>query len=196
MVNTTRKRPRATIVNQDLVGQASAFLQELPEKQKESMSLREAVEQMQEPLKAALAKGYSYEDLAKMLLGKGIKISALTLKNYVPSGKRQAAKTKAKRSKKVLREESTPVEEASAKEILPEVPVEVSPSDIAPEPAPAPAKAGRGRAKPSETKKTAAAKTKASGETSVQPSRSRKTSTTKTTTQSPPSRRRRKSSPA
>jgi len=96
-----RKRTRATTVSPDSVEQATVFLQELPEKPKEDLSLREAVGQMQDSLKAALAKGYSYDELAKMLAEQGIQISAFTLKNYVPSGKRSASKGKPRKSKAV-----------------------------------------------------------------------------------------------
>lgn len=193
MATATRKRPRATAVNQELVGQASAFLQDLPEKQKEDLSLRQAVQQMQEPLKAALAKGYSYEDLAKMLAGKGINISALTLKNYIPSGKRQTAKTKAKRVKKSVGEAATPVEPASAEAVAPQEPSETYADDVAAEPTPAPTKARRGRAKSTETTKSAVAKTKAGSETSIPPSHTRRSSTAKATTKSSSARGRRKS---
>lgn len=93
MATATRKRSRASSVTPETVSQAIAYLEDLPEKAKEDLSLKESVVQMQDQIKAALAKGYSYDDIAKLLSDKGIKISALTLKNYVPSGKRQANKT-------------------------------------------------------------------------------------------------------
>jgi|SRR5579883_2423448 len=96
MATATRQRSRATVVNQDNVGQANTLLQELPQKPKADLSLKEAVRQMQVALRAALAKGYSYQDLATLLNEQGIKISALTLKNYLPSGKRPV--TRGKRS--------------------------------------------------------------------------------------------------
>lgn len=96
-----RKRTRATTVSPDAVEQAASFLEELPDKPKEDLSLREAVGQMQDSLKAALAKGYSYEELAQMLGNQGIQISAFTLKNYVPSGKRSITKGKPRKSKKM-----------------------------------------------------------------------------------------------
>lgn len=102
-----RKRSRSTIVNADSVEQASLFLQELPEKQKENLSLREAVGQMQDSIKAALSKGYTYDELAKMLANQGIQISAFTLKNYVPSGKRSAPKAKTTQKTKKLKGSDT-----------------------------------------------------------------------------------------
>jgi hypothetical protein len=88
------KRPKAATIKQEAVTHASEFLQTLPEKPKEALSLREAVDQLRDQIRAALYRGYTYSDLAAMLSEKGIKISASTLKNYVPSGRRQVAKDK------------------------------------------------------------------------------------------------------
>ncbi len=136
MAPATRK-PRATIVNRELVGQAKTLLQELPEKPKEDLSLREAVDHLQEEIKAAMARGYNYEDIAKLLSQQGIKISTLTLKNYVPSGKRQLTKTKTKRTKKL-------VDESPTTDAPPEATAPVEPETPA---TPAPAKTRRGRVK-------------------------------------------------
>jgi hypothetical protein len=94
MVVATR-RSKSVTIQPKIVTTASSFLEELPAKPKENFSLREAVDQLRDPLKTALGKGYSYQDLALMLRDQGIEISASTLKNYVPSGKRQASKAKA-----------------------------------------------------------------------------------------------------
>lgn len=111
---STRGRSKAVIVTKQSVNQAGVFLQELPEKPKENLSLREAVGQLRDQIQAALAKGYSYDDLSKMLTEKGIEISATTLKSYVPAGKRQSSKdkdkaasgkTRGRRSRKELSEE-------------------------------------------------------------------------------------------
>jgi hypothetical protein len=95
----TGKRPKAAVVRQEAIDNTSAFLQSLPDKPKEDMSLREAIEQMREPLRAALMKGYTYQELAAMLSDQGINISAFTLKNYVPSGRRRSAKEQAAAAK-------------------------------------------------------------------------------------------------
>lgn len=87
-------RSKSVTIQPTIVTTASSFLEELPAKPKENFSLREAVDQLRDPLKTALVKGYSYQDLALMLRDQGIEISASTLKNYVPSGKRQASKAK------------------------------------------------------------------------------------------------------
>ncbi|MBW4522351.1 MAG: hypothetical protein KME16_22075 [Scytolyngbya sp. HA4215-MV1] len=94
MAKATKKVIKATIVKPATIEHTKTALQALPEKPKEGLSLREAVNRLQEPLRAALNKGYNYEDLAKMLTERGIKISTATLKNYVPSGKRSGAQAK------------------------------------------------------------------------------------------------------
>lgn len=95
MAAATSKRPKSASVKNASLEQTGAFLQALPEKPKEQLSLKEAIAQLQEPLRAALAKGYSYQELAAMLAETGIHISAFTLKNYVPSGKRRSTKEQA-----------------------------------------------------------------------------------------------------
>jgi hypothetical protein len=94
MAATTKSRPKASAVTRNTVQNAGSFLETLPDKPKEELSLRESMGHLREPIQAALAKGYSYQDLADLLGKQGISISATTLKNYVPSGKRQAAKEK------------------------------------------------------------------------------------------------------
>lgn len=91
MAATLRKRSKTPNVKQTNVDQAMTFLEDLPEKPKEDLSLKEAVDRLRVSLQAALAKGYTYEDLSAMLTQKGIQISASTLKNYVPSGRRQSS---------------------------------------------------------------------------------------------------------
>ncbi len=94
MAPTTRRTKSANIAP-SVVSQVHAFLDELPAKPKEQLSLREAVGQLQDQIQEALTKGYSYQDVADMLEKQGIMISASTLKNYVPSGKRKSSKAAA-----------------------------------------------------------------------------------------------------
>ncbi|MBI4784872.1 MAG: hypothetical protein HY785_26730, partial [Oscillatoriophycideae cyanobacterium NC_groundwater_1537_Pr4_S-0.65um_50_18] len=67
MATATLKRSRAGNVPQTALDQVGSLLQDLPEKTKDQISLREAVSQLQDIIKAALAKGYSYEDVATLL---------------------------------------------------------------------------------------------------------------------------------
>lgn len=129
---TTNKRPKATAVNQASIEDTNTFLQSLPEKPKENLSLREAVEQMRDSVKAALAKGYTYQELAALLTEKGIKISAFTLKNYVPSGRRRSSKeqppvkTVSRRGRKPKAESEASVSDSSESDSEPETTAVVS----------------------------------------------------------------------
>lgn len=100
MAATTRKRPKSLSVSKSAVDQAGSFLQELPEKAKENWSLREAVDQLQVQIKAALAKGYNYDEVADLLEGKGIEISASTLKRYVSIGSSRSKAVGAQRTRR------------------------------------------------------------------------------------------------
>lgn len=187
MALSTRKRPRASLVKQETVGHAISFLEELPEKTKEDLSLREAVGQMQEQIKAALDKGYNYDEIAKMLSEKGIRISALTLKNYAPSGRRQAGKGKTKRPRKTADNPFTSGEDTSS---APESTLETNgASDSEPDEEATATRPRRGR------RKTVAAEAKTDRRTSTRSPRSRNSTATEESAPTP-TRRRRKSKDA
>lgn len=88
------RRPKAILVKKESVDQANSFLGTLPEKTREEFSLREAVNRLQQPIRNALAKGYSYEEIAGILADQGVTISSSTLKNYVPAGGRRGTQDK------------------------------------------------------------------------------------------------------
>jgi hypothetical protein len=172
MAVATRKRTKASNVKQESIGGAISLLEELPEKPKEDLSLRQAVEQMRDSIKAALAKGYSYADIADMLTDKGIRISALTLKNYVPAGKRQASKTKTRRPRKSANQESAEAQGSSESAELEAATDESSEATTeTTEQTPTPTKSRRGR--------RSAAKNQADSSTTVKSSRGRRSSTAK-----------------
>ena len=89
MASTTRRSPNATLVTRPAVEQAHEALQNLPEKTKEKLSLREAVDVLRDQITAALDKGYSYEDIAAMLEKQDITIAPSSLKHYLARSNRQ-----------------------------------------------------------------------------------------------------------
>jgi hypothetical protein len=94
MAVVSGRRPKAISVSKQSVDQAGNLLQQLPEKPKENLSLRDAIDQLQEEIKDALSKGYTYIDVAVLLADKGIVISPATLKRYVSMGRGKAAKSR------------------------------------------------------------------------------------------------------
>lgn len=93
MVKANKRLPSSVSVSKSALDNATSTLKGLPEKPKENWSLREAVAVLQESISAALGKGYSYEEVAKMLSEKGIEISASSLKSYLSAAKRQKGST-------------------------------------------------------------------------------------------------------
>ena len=89
MPSTSRRSPNATLVMQPAIDEAAEALENLPEKVKEKLSLREAVDTLREQITAVLDKGYSYEDIAAMLEKQGITIAPSSLKHYLARSNRQ-----------------------------------------------------------------------------------------------------------
>lgn len=86
------KRSRAKLVSKQVVEQVGISLQALPEKIPDTLSLRQTIERLRDPIEAALAKGYSYDELVPMLAQQGINIQPSTLKRYVLSGGDRSAR--------------------------------------------------------------------------------------------------------
>jgi hypothetical protein len=107
MAEATSKRTKAAVVKKTTINHVAGFLEDLPDKPKRELSLKEAMKELQDVIRAALMKGYSYADLSELLLEQGIKISAFTLKSYVPAGRRQITQVKPRRSKKNRLPETT-----------------------------------------------------------------------------------------
>jgi len=192
MAAVTTKRTKASAVKQASIKDTSAFLESLPEKPKEDLSLREAVEQMRDSVRGALAKGYTYQELAAMLTDKGIRISAFTLKNYVPSGRRRSLKEAAE---KPVQRRGRKKADASAP--APEPVVEVSASAAKNGSAPAKTKAADAVKAPAKTPRgrgqaTTAAKTKSASEATVKQPTTKGKRTTAPTDAKPSSTRSRK----
>lgn len=162
MISTTRRSPNATLVTKTAVEQASQALQELPEKPREKLSLREVVDALREHITAALDKGYSYEDITAMLAAQGVSIAPSSLKHYLARSNRQI---KAKGTAPAGRRRQTKEAEALQAELAPqfEEQVELSLEEAA-EPAPR-----RGR-------KPAVAETEADSEADETPKRGRRAS--------------------
>ena len=113
MAVATSRRSRAVNVSREAVDQVGVLLQQLPEKPKEAVSLQEAVNQLQEEIRLALSKGYSYAELAPLLGEQGIAISANTLKRYVSIGRGKTGKGR-KPSTNGRRKKTTPDSDADS----------------------------------------------------------------------------------
>jgi hypothetical protein len=96
-------------------------LDSLDVKQKSELTLRESIYLLRDKLRAALKKGYSYEDLSEILEAEGILVSAATLKQYLTENKKEVTKGKNRASSGKVRESSPKASEKN---------IEVSPEKI------------------------------------------------------------------
>lgn len=104
MATITRNRTKSANVSQTAISQVGSFLQDLSAKPREELSLREAIELLAEPIRGAMAKGYSQEDIVAILSENGIKTTVATLKRYIMlSGSPKKAKT-SRTSKRTAKE--------------------------------------------------------------------------------------------
>jgi hypothetical protein len=176
MISTTRRSPNATLVTKSAIDQASDALQGLPEKTKEKLSLREAVDVLRDHITAALDKGYSYDDIAVMLAKQGVSIAPSSLKHYLARSNRQL-KSKGTGTQTRRRRTAAKASPSAETEVI-QAQEEVAP--VAPEEAP---KRGRRPA----AKTTA----KAASTAEVKPKTRSTSSRTKSVPASAPARKRR-----
>ncbi|MCU0524376.1 MAG: hypothetical protein MUF72_06080 [Elainella sp. Prado103] len=95
MATASRNRPKTVSVSKTALDHVGSLLQDLSAKPKEEMSLREAIDELREPIQGALAKGYSYEDIVEILGDRGIKTTAATVKRYISLGNPRKRKPRA-----------------------------------------------------------------------------------------------------
>ena len=81
-------------IHVDKLSATLSKLDSLEQKQKSELTLRESIYLLRDKLRAALKKGYSYEDLSEILEGEGILVSAATLKQYLTETKKEVNKSK------------------------------------------------------------------------------------------------------
>jgi hypothetical protein len=100
----------AAEISKNSIEQVSLSLQDLPEKPKDSYSLREAIALMHSSITTALSRGYKHEEISKLLANQGIKITASSLRRYLSITKpKTEGKVRAKRqTRKSKTEEAAP----------------------------------------------------------------------------------------
>lgn len=87
-----RKQAKSSSISKSAIDQVGSFLQDLSVKPKQEMSIREAIDQLRDPIQEALAKGYNYEDIVAILVEQGIPTTATTVKRYVSLGRGRSRK--------------------------------------------------------------------------------------------------------
>jgi hypothetical protein len=95
-----RKSNAAVKVQTMMLDRAASLLEDLPEKPDSTISLRQAIEMLQQDLRASLDKGYDYEELAQVLAEQEIDISPSTLKRYLAMSQKDSPQRRPRRSRK------------------------------------------------------------------------------------------------
>ncbi len=90
----------------DKLKATSNKLENLKQKPKQELNLRESILYLKDKIKAALKKGYSYQDLAEILVEQDIVVSAATLKKYLTESNTQSKK-RSKQSSPLPQQKST-----------------------------------------------------------------------------------------
>ena len=99
MPETKRKQ----IINIESLKNVNNALEHLQEKKRTEYSLRESIIFLADRLKAAMSKGYSYQDLTELLAEQKILISVPMLRRYLKEAEQKSKSTtkKSKQNKKV-----------------------------------------------------------------------------------------------
>ena len=83
-------------------------LEQLEEKPKSELTLRESIYFLRDKLESALKKGYNYQDLSSILEEQGIVVSAATLKQYLTDiGKKSGSRRKNTKSSPKAKQKSS-----------------------------------------------------------------------------------------
>jgi hypothetical protein len=80
---TRRRAASSKKISQENIQDVVSSLQNLPAREMDVPSLREAVALLQDPINTALDRGYSYEEVTEVLQNQGIKVSVSSLKRYL-----------------------------------------------------------------------------------------------------------------
>lgn len=118
--STTRTRKRSSAaVSPTNIEQLKSSLGELPEKQKEHLSLREAIDELFDSISIALDKGYNYDEIAAVMAQHDVETTPSSLKYYVLRLRREkkavtAPMRKTRRTKNQTAEAAAPSVETVA----------------------------------------------------------------------------------
>ncbi|WP_088892342.1 hypothetical protein [Leptolyngbya ohadii] len=144
----TRSQAASKIASNSIAQLTSVF-DALPEKPRETYTLREAVSLLSQPIRTALSRGYNYDEIAVILAEQGIAISAFSLKRYLSLSKGEQTQTSQSGQGKRRGRQPKAAVAATAESL--ETTVEPSePATAQPDPDPAPKRRGRPKVAASE----------------------------------------------
>jgi hypothetical protein len=191
---TTKKRSSASAtISKSSIDNVHSTLKDLPEKPKETLSLREAIGELHESITAALNRGYNYDEVVTILASQGVEITVASLKRYLAAARKEVA-DKPKRTRRTTTRSRKELFEKQA-EALPNAAAPATETIQIAEPMPEPepemeAEPAKTPRKRSTSRSQTAAKSAAKSKTAA---KAKPTSRAKTTSRSTSSRRKRSS---
>lgn len=90
MATMRRRSSASAAIPKSAIGKVGSALLDLPEKPREKLSLREAVSELHESITAALDRGYSYDEVVKILANQGVDITVASLKRYLAAARKES----------------------------------------------------------------------------------------------------------
>lgn len=196
MAKTKKRTSGSATISKTAIEQVSLKLKNLPEKPKENLSLREAISELHGSITTALNRGYSYDEVVKILSSQGVSITVASLKRYLAAARKEGAEKPKKTRQTNARSRQTQLAKQAEALSMAAAPANMNGS-VAPSVAATEAAAPKQRTRTSSTSSRATAKAaeKLAAKTKTA-AKAKPTSRTKTTSRSTASRSRRKSGDA
>lgn len=107
MATTKKRSSGSATIPKTAIEKVHSTLQDLPEKPKENLSLREAIGELHESITTALNRGYSYEEVVRILSDKNVDITVASLKRYLAAARKEVADSKPRRGRRGAGKRST-----------------------------------------------------------------------------------------
>jgi len=100
MATSKKRASGSATLSKAAIEQVGLKLKDLPEKPKENLSLREAISELHDSITTALNRGYSYDEIVKILATQGVSITVASLKRYLAAARKEMAE-KPKRTRRI-----------------------------------------------------------------------------------------------
>lgn len=91
MATSKKRASGSATISKTAIEQVGSRLKDLPEKPKENLSLREAISELHESITTALNRGYSYDEVVKILATQKVSITVASLKRYLAAARKEVA---------------------------------------------------------------------------------------------------------
>lgn len=197
MAKTKKRASGFATISKTAIEQVSLKLKDLPEKPKENLSLREAISELHGSITTALNRGYSYDEVVKILSSQGVSITVASLKRYLAAARKEGAEKPKKTRQTSARSRQTQLAKQAEALSMAAAPANMNGS-VAPSVAATEAAEPKQRTRTSSTSSRATAKAaeKPTAARTKTAAKAKPTSRAKTTSRSTASRSRRKSGDA